>query len=519
MNINCITEKDLNLGALRNAALARDGEAFPSVAFADLVLKPAYDEAKTNLLGYMHQVNRAHLVMLFECGIISAADAAEIRDALDGLPKERFASGDYTGKYEDLFFEVEDWLLKHAGDSAGNLHIARSRNDMGVALYRMALRDRLLRLVGSAVSLETALTAFASAHAETAMIAHTHTQQAQPTTLGHYVLGTVFALDRDIRRLRAAYESANRSPMGAAAITTSGFPVDRRRICSLLGFDEIIENSYDCIGGGDYLGEAAAVLMLACVNLGRFISDLLLWSTQEFGYLRVADPYVQTSSIMPQKRNPVSIEHMRSLLSSASGDCAGIIMMLHNTPYGDIVDTEDDAQPCLWRAISKLDKIYGLLENVIATVYIDVDMMEKRAGESFAVVTELADMLVREERLPFRKAHEVAQKLVNTCLGRNIPLSQVGFDLVAEAFKNVTGEALRAAPAIIAASLDFRNFIAVRKAEGGPETTELSRCVRENVLCKINDNINWEKQKSDFLEACSNALDAACESLLGSPER
>lgn len=508
-----LTEKDLDLEAMRNAAQARDGDIFPSRSFTGLVLKPAYDEAKTNLLEYMSRVNRAHLVMLFEQGIVTDADAAAIRAALEALPEERLSGGVYTGKYEDLFFEVEDWLLKRAGDPAGNLHIARSRNDMGVALYRMALRDRLLELIRAAVSLETAFTAFGSAHAKTAMVAHTHTQQAQPTTLGHYVLGAVSMLGRDIRRLRSAYDCVNRSPMGAAAITTSGFPVDRGRVCGLLGFEEVIENSYDSIGGGDYLGETAAAVMLACVDLGRFVSDLLLWSTQEFGYLKAAAPYVQISSIMPQKRNPVSIEHMRSLLSSAYGDCASILTMLHNTPYGDIVDTEDDAQPCLWRAVFKLDGIYRLLENVIVTVQVDAERMEKRVGESFAVVTELADTLVREEQIPFRKAHEVAHKLVKLCLERNTPLSAVDFGLVSEMFKSVTGRALSAAPEIIAAALDYRNFIAVRRTRGGPEERELLRSIRESALVSINEDIGWEKQKSDFLSESERELEAAFEAL------
>ena len=504
---------NLDLRDLRQKTLANDGENFPSAIYRGLVLEPAYDEAKTNLLAYMHQANRAHLAALFHCGIISGGDASTIKSALDALPLVQFANSSYSGEFEDLFFAVEDWLIGYAGDAAGNLHIARSRNDMGVALYRLALRNLLLQLISSAVSLENALAAFASEHTQTAMIAHTHTQQAQPTTLGHYVAGVVFMLDRDIKRLQAAYAQVNRSPLGAAAITTSGFPLDRELIRSYLGFESLIENSYDAIGGGDYIGETAACAKLACNNLGRFINDLLLWSTQEFGYMLLAAPYIQISSIMPQKRNPVSIEHMRSLLSSASGDCSSALLMLHNTPYGDIVDTEDDAQPYLWRALKKLDGIYNLLEAVIATAHVDAEKMEARAGDSFAVVTELADTLVREAGIPFRMAHSVAQKLVNKCLDENLKLSDINYALISDEYKNVVGTDLNVAPEIITKSLKYKNFIEIRSMKGGPEVKELTRCISIDLVEKIMQNTAWLEKKRLCIDDAIAILDEAYGSI------
>ena len=513
MDDSVINEVEFDLDALRRRAEMEDGSFFPASSYAQIVLAPAYDEAKENLLVYMHAVNKAHLVMLYEEGILSSEDASAIKKALVGLPLAQLRTGAYTGKYEDLFFEVEDLLIQAAGSAAGNLHIARSRNDMGVALYRLALRDRILGLIRTAVSFQTVLAVFAKAHVETFMIAHTHTQQAQPTTLGHYIAGAVFALGRDIRRLCSAFGCVNRSPMGAAAITTSGFPVNRERMRQLLGFDEIIENSYDCIAGGDYLGETATAVHLACINLSRLVCDLLLWSTQEFGYLKVAAPYIQVSSIMPQKQNPVSIEHARSMLSSASGDCAGILTMLHNTPYGDIVDTEDDAQPALWRAIAKLEGIYRLMSSVIATVQVDEDKMEKRVSESYAVITELADTLVRKEKISFRQAHGVAHELVTRCLKDSVAFSSVDMNLITDVFRTVIGRTMSARLETIMVSLDYKHFINIRRVKGGPEKNELMQTLGGFAVTQINGNIQWEKAKSERIKESMEALERGFSSI------
>lgn len=204
---------------------------------------------------------------------------------------------------------MEHQLLTLSDEASGSLHLARSRNDMGIAIYRITLREKLLRTISSALQLHTELFAFAQKHTETIFIAHTHTQQAQPTTIAHYIAAVTDSLARDIRRLQAAYANCNLSSMGAAALTTSGFAISRERVAELLAFDGLIENSYDAVSGADYVGEIAAGISLAAINLGRFTQELLLWCTQEFGVVQVAAPYVQISSIMPQKeiQFPLSI--------------------------------------------------------------------------------------------------------------------------------------------------------------------------------------------------------------------
>ena len=365
---------------------AQDGVRFPGRSYVDAVLSPIYESAKHELLDPMMAVHRAHLVMLVERGLVAPDSARKILAALDGIDLAAVAASSYNGRYEDLFFYVEDLTLQAAGEEAGNLHIARSRNDMGVTMYRMVLRKYLLDAIEAALLLHGVLLRLAAEEADTVMLAHTHTQPAQPTTLGHWLTAAADVLARDIARLQAAYERANRSPMGAAALSTSGFPISRERVAELLGFDGLVENSYDAIAGADYVSEAAAAAELAALHTGRTVQDLLTWCTQEYGVLRVADPYVQTSSIMPQKRNPVSLEHSRALLSYAAGRAHTVLQMLHNTPFGDIVDTEDEMQPNLWAALGTLRQVFRLMANVLGTVQVNRDLLLERARASFANV-------------------------------------------------------------------------------------------------------------------------------------
>ena len=478
--------------AMKREIEARDGQRFPAKAFTALVLKPAYDHAKQNLLGAMMEVNRAQLIMLRERELLTQQEASCIEKGLREIDLGALESGEYTGMYEDLFFEVEGKLLELCGDPAGSLHLARSRNDMGVTMYRMVLRRRLAGVMEALNRFIEQVSVLAKAHEQTIMVAITHTQQAQISTLGHYLLAVCQILDRDFDRLRHAYETVNRSAMGACAITTTGFDIDRDRMAQLLGFDGYILNSYDAIGGGDYLGEAAAALQLCAVDAGRVVQDLMLWAGQEYNGIRAADPYVQISSIMPQKRNPVSIEHLRSLLSSVGGQCATLMTMLHNTPYGDIVDTEDDAQPFLWDACDTLQKCYALWGNVMGTLTVNCDVLLERARNGFAAITELADTLVREEGIPFRKAHGVAAKVARTLSGQGRKLTSLTAQELQEMYAAVTGQTLHVPFETITRCLEPEHFVAIRNVPGGCGPRAMAdmfqkederRACREDWLC------------------------------------
>ena len=314
--------------------------------YVDLVLNDIFEDAKRLFLVQLRAIDYAHLVMLTEQGIVSADAARLIRTGLDRIDEDQVRAVTYDGTYEDLFFYLEQTLIDACGhEIAGRLHTARSRNDIDMTMYRMRLREALLETTAAVEELRGALIELAGHHIHTVYAAHTHTQPAQPSTVAHYLLAVIEQLGRDHQRLRAAYVSVNRNPLGACAITGTGFPIDRDRTSALLGFDGPTGNTYGSIATVDYLLESTGALSVLLVGMGRVVQDLMLWCTAEFGYLRLSDGYVQCSSIMPQKRNPVALEHARALGSKALGQAQGVSIAVHNTPFGDIVDTEDDLQP------------------------------------------------------------------------------------------------------------------------------------------------------------------------------
>ena len=311
--------------------------------------------------------------------------------------------------------------------------------------------------------------------------AYTHNQPAQPTTLGHYLMAAIECFERDTERLQAAYDRVNRSPMGACAITTTGFPIDRFYTAELLGFDALQMNSYGAIAAVDYVTEACAVLAVSMVNLGRLAQDLLQWSTVEFGYLRLSDGYVQISSIMPQKRNPVPLEHVRVLASRAVMQAHSILGSLHNTPFADINDGEDDLQPLAYSAFDDATRSLRLLTGVMQEVELNTEHMAANAEGSFLTVTELADTLVRSTSMDFRTAHEIVSKGVKELHG-NYDLEKM-----ASAVEQILANhrpAFDVDPKVIRAALTASNFVHVRTIAGGPAATALEPEIkRAEAIC------------------------------------
>jgi argininosuccinate lyase len=430
-----------------------------------LVLSEAFEDAKRLFIGPLMAIHYAHLTMLTEQGIVSIDDACAIRQGLDAIDQAALAEVSYDGSSEDLFFHVNRLLDDRCGtDVAGRLHAARSRNDIDMTMYRMLLRDWVLTLAEQAVALRAALLEIADTHRTTVFAAHTHAQPAQPTTLAHYMLAVVEALERDGDRLLAAYATTNRSPLGACAITGTGFPIDRRRTSDLLGFSAPTGNTYGSIAAVDYLLESAAAAAILVAGLGRFSQDMLLWSTAELGYLRLPDSLVQISSIMPQKRNPVALEHARALSSKAWAELGAVAQIPHNTPFGDIVDTEDDLQPLVRTAFRDATRAVALVATTMAQAGFDVARMAERAGREWVTVTELADELTRRHGLAFDEAHTVVSTFVRRAredAGRRQAAVLVG--VAAE-----RGHAIRISDADLERLLSPAHFIEVRRTPGGP---------------------------------------------------
>jgi argininosuccinate lyase len=457
--------------------IKNEGSSFPGKTYVEELLMPVFNDQRDYLFHVMFDIHRAHVIMLSEQDIISQDEAKKMLDGINRVAETEVAGVCYQPQFEDLFFMMEAKIGEEIGDElAGKIHIGRSRNDMGVAMYRLVLREHLLHLLRTSNQLSEVLLAQAEQHTETYMTGYTHTQPAQPTTLGHYFLAIYDVLQRDIKRLQAAYTTVNQSPLGAAALTTTGFPISRERTRELLGFDQIIENSYDSIGGADYLLETATALMTCMVNTGRWIQDFLQHVTREFGTFLVADPYVQVSSIMPQKRNPVSIEHSRSIASSAYGDALAAINMVHNTPFGDIVDTEDDLQPHLYRAFNNANRVLKLMYAVIATLKVNKDHAKEMSKKSSITITELADTLSRDYQIPFRKAHSIASFISKKTIQERKELYDWNVEEINKMIQEYTNISLTDEEWKKIISPEY--FIKIRNIQGGPNPDEVSRMIQ-----------------------------------------
>lgn len=440
-----------------------EGRNFPGKTYVEQLLKPVFNDQKEYLFEAMFKIHKAHTIMLTEQQILTKKECDRILEGIKLVENIDKTELTYSAEYEDLFFLVESKIGEHIGDElAGKMHIAKSRNDMGEAMYRIVIRNYLKETIDNVEKLNQVILYQAEQHIESIMPAHTHTQPAQPTTFGHYLVAIHDNISRDIKRLHKIYKSVNQSPMGAAAITTTGFPINRERMVELLEFDGLIENSYDAIGAGDYLIDAAQGLISLMTNMGRWIQEFLRMASKEVGLLKVSDAYVQISSIMPQKRNPVSIEHSRAIASSAAAEGMAVLHMIHNSPYGDINDTEDDLQPHLYEGYQKANRVLKLMRAVIFTMDFNKERAYQQARENMITITELADVLTRSYEVPFRTAHKKASIIANLADKEKKELYEIPLSTVNEWLENITLKSEDWASII-----DPKQFIERRKITGG----------------------------------------------------
>jgi argininosuccinate lyase len=474
------------------------------------VLNENFEDAKELLLAPLMAIHYAHLIMLTERGIVSKHDAHALRAALDGISQETVRSVAYDDQCEDLFFYIERLIKIACGeDVAGRLHTARSRNDIDMTMYRMWQRELIARLSAATIELRANLLDLADRHTDTIYGAHTHTQPAQPTTIAHYLLAVIEQLERDQVRLGAAYESTNRNPLGACAITGTGFPIDRYLTSELLGFSGPTVNTYGSIATVDYLLESVSATSTLVVGMGRVVQDLLLWCTMEFGYLRLGEGFVQSSSIMPQKRNPVALEHARAIGSKAFGQAQAIATAVHNTPFGDIVDTEDDLQPLVASMFRDATRMVTLIAAAMKGAGFDVTRLAARASVGGTTLTELADTLVREHGLPFRTAHGIAALLLKArAEDPDVSLSAA----LRTASKALLGASLDYSEERMQQILSPEHFVDMRKTLGGPAPEETRRALAESRRVLLADLDRW-RERRDLLAQSEQQLKARAQQL------
>ncbi|MGI9391356.1 MAG: argininosuccinate lyase [Boseongicola sp.] len=490
-----------------------DGTSFPDPTYRDTVLAPLFEGVKRHYAFHMAEINRAHLVMLTETEILPKEHAALIARALQDIDRHiDIAALEFSGQHEDYFFLVEAELLKRVGDLGGALHTARSRNDMDHTAFKMALRSRAAALMNQVQSLTMSLIEKAESEKNTLIVAYTHGQPAQPTTFGHYLGAVIEVLLRDAQRMNTAVDGLEHCPMGAAAITTSGFPIDRIRMANLLGFEQPMLNSYGCIASVDYITGLYSAMKLVFLHLGRVIQDMQFWSSFEVGQLYVPNSLVQISSIMPQKRNPVPIEHLRHLASATVGRCDLIVNTMHNTPFTDMNDSEGEVQQAGYSAFESGARFLQLLSAFLPTCSISTDNVRRNLDSACVTVTELADTLVREDGVTFRQAHGIAANTTRSVIENENPLGS-GFEAFQAAFKAEMDSASTLSEVAFKHAVSPETFVSRRDLLGGPGPNALSSAL--NSYAESHDTLVLASlERSSRHAAAVDALDTAFDALL-----
>lgn len=494
--------------------MADNSSSFPHPLYEQYVLKPFYVDAEKYYYAPMLAANRAHVIMLYKSNIITEDNAKDLLSALQKVDEGGLANLSYQSGVEDLFFAIERQLIEHIGAAhGGNLQLARSRNDLGYALTRLALRPLILDAIERTIEMRSILIKLAEEHLKTLMPGYTHTQPAQPTTMAHYLAGVLAFLERDTARLKFAYDTNNQSPLGAAALTGTGFPIDRDLSAKLLGFDGVMASTYDGIATSDNLTDVAGALSTMGVNLSRFTHDMLFWATQESDAIRIDDSFIQISSIMPQKRNPVVLEHIRARISRMIAQAHGIVIQCHNIPYGDTQDIEDEIFPLLFGSLETTSDILHLYGAVMETLHINVDHLRNRAISGFTTVTELADTLVRHADLPFRQAHSIVSGMVTHAIENNLAPTDLTAELITQIAQEKLGIHVELSDELLQQALDPEAFVNARTVKGGSAPSATQAVLHEQAA-NLDLDQDWLSQTEQKLLDATNLLSIEIENIL-----
>ena len=366
----------------------------------------------------------AHAEMLAAQGIIGADDLAAIRRGMAQIVEE-IESGRFEWKLEleDVHLNIEARLTALVGDAGKRLHTGRSRNDQVATDVRLWLRGEIDRLQPLLAEMQRALVTLADAHADTVMPGFTHLQVAQPVSFAHHLLAYVEMFARDAERLADVRRRVNRLPLGAAALAGTSYPLDRARVAATLGFDGLCENSLDAVSDRDFALEFSSFASICMVHVSRLAEEIVLWKSQNFDFIDLADRYCTGSSIMPQKRNPDVAELARGKTGRVVGHLMGLLTLMKGQPLAYNKDNQEDKEP-LFDTVDTLSDTLRIMAEMVGGITVKADAMERAALRGYATATDLADYLVKKG-LPFRDAHEAVAHAVKVALGRGLDLAEL----------------------------------------------------------------------------------------------
>jgi argininosuccinate lyase len=411
--------------------------------------------------------SQAHAAMLVAQGILDGADGDAIARGLDTIRRE-IESGQFvfSTALEDIHMNVEARLKALIGEAAGRLHTARSRNDQVATDFRLWVRDAIDGFDAQFADLQAALLDRAAEHADTIMPGFTHLQTAQPVTLGHHLLAYVEMFGRDRERFADARRRLNESPLGAAALAGTPYPIDRENTASALGFDRPMANSLDAVSDRDFALEFLAAAAIAMTHASRMAEEIVIWCSQPFGFIRLSDAFSTGSSIMPQKRNPDAAELTRAKSGRVFGSLIALLTVMKGLPLAYSKDMQEDKEP-LFDALDNLSLALAAMTGMVDDMVPDAGAMRAAAAAGYATATDLADWLVRVLGKPFREAHHSTGAIVALAEKKGIELADLALADMQSIEPAITGDVFKV--------LTVEASAASRKSFGGTAPANVRR--------------------------------------------
>ena len=383
--------------------------------------------------------SKAHCQMLVNRKIISATDGDAILAGLDAVLKDiETGTFEFKASLEDIHMNVEAALAEKIGEPAGRLHTGRSRNDQVATDFRLWVRDAIDAFDHQLKDLQRALIEKAEAHSDTVLPGFTHLQPAQPVTFGHHLLAYVEMVGRDRGRFADARTRVNESPLGAAALAGTAFPIDRHQTAKSLGFDRPMANSLDAVSARDFTLEFLAAAAITATHLSRLAEELVIWTAPQFAFIRLSDAFSTGSSIMPQKRNPDGAELVRAKTGRILGAFTALAVVMKGLPLAYGKDMQEDKEPT-FDAADSLSLAIAAMAGMIDDLKADPKAMSAALRDGFSTATDIADWLVRELNMPFRSAHHATGRIVALAEERGCQLAELPLEVMQEVEGNITG--------------------------------------------------------------------------------
>lgn len=417
----------------------------------------------------MTDINIAHIKMLQKQKILKKDVAGGLLNAIATIHNKGLEAHSFEPDREDLYFNYEYWVSEIASpEVGGQMHTGRSRNDLGSTMVRMRAREFSLELISEVLTLRKTIHSLAGTHINTPFPGYTHLQPAQPISFAHYLLGIEQSLSRDTGRLIDSYKRTNQSPLGAGALAGTGFPIDRMMTAELLGFDGVLDNTLDAVASRDYLLEILGDIVLLSVTLNRLTQDLYVWYTHEFGLVDFHDRVSGTSSIMPQKKNPVVLEYLKGKTAQPLGAYVSAAAGLRNSAFSNIIDANRIGFEPAWPVFEQCKINILLTKLMLENLIVRKNRAAQAIEMNFSTTTELADTLVRESGISFREAHEIVGGVVRSVVESGAAATEINGEMVRTYALKSLGISLEISDIAVSQALSVTRNLDARAHVGGP---------------------------------------------------